>query len=610
MAEFFAAFPKGDQNEPSPVLLEAARYVESSQLGSNPLLENALGGAVAITTSPAHAPRLFMAPDGYGWIVVKGIMFDIGADGPRVDLETVWNRFSTNRRIDWNRFEGFFALAVWDGRGRRGFALNDQTSTLNAYYAEDERYVYFATRALPLARVLGRGIDPASAREFLARGALVAPSTMFTGLKRLDVGEHVVFEDHAASVGRHWHFPDRIESWSLRRSAEEAAGVSSDRVRRYALAAGGKAVFDLTSGYDSRLLASAAHHAGIEPSVTVNGPGDDEEVVIASRVAQAAGWPMFHFDPFDSWTRTVDAETRRQLAIRTDGNLPFTEIYHHLVTRPVLAAEFRLHAAGVGGEFIRYHPWGQEFFRIGRRGRANVDNILKFRMLHGGAPPPVFASDWYGLFKKQLRSRVEAVCALLPGTLITQQLDAVHVWKQTGHPSLYLSATFDWLPTTVPSMSAGFVTVGMVTPWRHRLTAGLTRRVIHTLCPEAASVVTRYGGTAGPVRPSNLIRHLYQPLKRFGHLAAKLDRVFLRGVVTGRLRPRVPWPPVPYAADEFRSFLNPDSMYTRELFCDAGFAWLRSWTGASEKLLLRVATLEQVCRELDFKPDAGFLGHP
>jgi hypothetical protein len=611
MAELLVAFPKSERAELSGPLSDAVRYVEEVGLGSDPRTETASGASVFVTSSPAHAPSLYCAPAGAGWIAVKGIIFDVCSRKPRVDLEALWRRFASGDPVDWNRYEGTFALAAWDALRRRGVALNDQTSQLNFYYCEDAGFVYAATSALALARALGRGLDPASAREFLARGALVTPSAMFGGLRRLNVGERLDIDGGRATLARHWYYPPDPAKWSFDRAAEEAAGVSADRIARYA-AAGGRPVMDLTSGYDSRLLASAADHAGLHPTVTVNGVPGDEEVRIARRVAEAAGWPIRFFDRREVSTRIIDAEARRHLQWRVDGNLVFTAVYHNWLTRPLLAEEFRMHTAGVGGEFIRYHPWGQEFFGIGRRRPAKIDSILKYRMLQG-APPPrdLFDDDWYAQFYRELHARVEQLCGELPGSLTTQQLDAVHVWKQTGHPSLYLSALFNWLPATVPSMGSGFVSVGMMTPWRYRVTVRLTRRVIEMLCPAAAEVVTRYGGTAGPVRLSNIHLHASQPFKRLGHLAQKLDHVWLGGVLTARKAPPNAVVPVPWITEELRSMLSPDTMQSRAIYARDGLRRLLSgddeaWR-AKERLILRVATLEQLCRELDFTPEAGFI---
>ena len=607
MQELLAAFPKSETA--GPALVGAPVLHDTPDAGPGTVEAQTGFDATTAGAATVEGPASYHAPDGAGWIAIKGIIFDVHSEEPRVDLEALWRQFASGETIDWNRFEGTFALAAWDARHRRGIALNDQTSQLNCYYTEDAEFAYVTTSALPLARKLGRGLDPAAVREFIARGALVAPSAMFEGFKRFDIGEHLIIENGAARIGKHWTYPVDIQNWSFDRAAEEAAGVLADRIGRYGRS-GGRIVADLTSGYDSRLLSSAADHAGLSPDVTVNGTPEEQEVRIALKVADATGWPMHFFDRRELWTREIDPDMRSELTLRTDGTLPFTEVYHHLLTRPALAEEFRMHAAGVGGEFIRYHPWGQEFFGIGHRRRANVDRLLKYRMLHDGPPPgDLFDTNWYPHFRHDLFDRVDAICRDMPDTLTTQQLDAIHVWKQTGHPSLYLSAQFNWLPATVPSMGAGFVTAGMQTPWRFRLTARLTRRVTHLLCPRAAAVVTQYGGTAGPVTLSNFHQHASQPFRRTGHLFRKLDRVLL-GKTTGRHGKHGPPLRRPWLTGEFRDFLALPAMRSRTLYAAEGLARLLSGTDddwhSREKWILRVATIEQLCHELDYTPESGF----
>jgi hypothetical protein len=610
VGDFVAAFPKKSNNDPVTVLNGTVGLLESTGLGKSTGVHRCGDTAFTATSSSAHTPACYIAPDGSGWVVIRGVIFDVRSDSPRVDPRSLWEWYVAGGPDDWNRYEGSFALAIWDERGKRGIALNDQISVLNLYYCEDQENYYVTTAAYPLARTLNRRLDAGAVREFLSRGALVAPSAMFDGFERVNVGEHLDFCDGSRRTGRHWHFPAEVESWSFDRSVEEVATVTEDRIRRYTVAAGDRLIMDLTSGYDSRLLAAAADHANLNPVVTVNGTDQDEDVRLSRRAAEAAGWPFVYFDTREEWKPGIDPDTRRELACRADGNLPFTELYHQRITRPRLAEDFDFHTVGVGGEFIRYHPWSHEFFGIGRRRTANIEKVLKYRMLQDG-PPPVglFEADWYRRFVRDLRRRVVSVCDELPGSLNTQQLDAVHAWKQTGHSSLYVSAAFGWLPSVVPSMGAGFVTTGMMVPWRHRLSARLTRHVIHALCPRVAAVATHYGGTAGPVRVGNIHRHLYQPVKRFGYLAGKLDRVLAGGAVTGWFKGAASPAVKPYDRDEICAFLASDNLYSTNLYTREGLRAAVPATGPlpREKLVLRMATVEVLCRELDFRPEKSFL---
>src|SRR3712207_3077725 len=206
-----------------------------------------------------------------------------------------------------------------------------------------------------------------------------------------------------------------------------------------------------------------------------------------------------------------------------------TEIYtlslHDALPISQLAQDFNLSMQGSGGPLFRYFPWSQEFFGIGRRRLANADNVLKYRLLPHPPPPSLFSQDWLPTLRSRLKSRVERICREQPGTRTTQQLDAVHLWKQTGHSSLYMSAMYDWLPSVSPLLSAGVVKAGITMPWAMRLTSRLQRQMIYTLSPRAAEIVTAYGATAEPTSSKNVHLAALQSAKRAIHLVNKLDRM-------------------------------------------------------------------------------------
>lgn len=250
---------------------------------------------------------------------------------------------------------------------------------------------------------------------------------------------------------------------------------------------------------------------------------------------------------------------------------------------------------------------------IGRRRPANVENALAYRFFQEGPPiAGLFADDWYPLVVDALRSRLKTMFESMPGTLNTQQLDAAYLWRTTGFAQ-YASALNGWLATAPPLTCAEIVDAALALPWKKRLTSGLMRRITDLQVPRAARLPTGYGGTASPLRPGNAHRQLYQLLRDGYHLVRKLDRVRMGGVLS-RILPAPAEPPAvhkPYLTDEFRAFLDPAKMRSRRLYRrDALSAMLggsEEHLRVNEPTILRMATLEQVCVELDTELDAGFL---
>jgi hypothetical protein len=612
MSQFATFFPGqvGEAGGDSP--LEEFRRVCAEVFRDPEVQIHRWLGAELVVSRSSHDDLRFLCNER-GWIVVLGLLFDTVSSDPRVDLNVLLDRFLREEPPELNRYEGTFALAAWNAARRTGWIVNDQPSCFNVYFGESRGGMYASSSALPLARTLRLQLDPRGVGELLSRGTVLAPGTMFLGLRRLDVGEHVRYRAGTCAVLRHWS-PYR-RPLRLRGAAEAAAllaDLALDRVRRYR-ALKTNVVADLTGGYDSRLATAAAHRAGVLAGVTVNGLDQNEDVRIAKLVAAEMGWPLLQFEPRALWVRPIDAALRRELTYRTNGELPFTEIYHHCLSRPQLAERYDLHFTGGGGELLRFFPWSQEFLGVGRRRRANLRNALRYRFFQAGSPPAdLFAHDWHAALVRRFETDLERICAAEPDSRNTQQLDAVYIWRMTGF-SPYTTATFPWLCTAAPLMGAGLLDVALAVPWKIRLTSRMMRTMIHLLAPRAAAVATRYGGTAGPPRWSNAHTQVRQLFRQSVHFAAKLDRVLLKGRVTGwTSRPgEAAAPPKPFLTREFRAFLDPRTMLSRDIYSPAGLDRVlagpdREWHARSA-LILRIATIEQLCRELGCQPDPGLL---
>jgi hypothetical protein len=612
MSHFAAFFPADDSYDPSRPSFDKLEETFRDKLHEESVTTHRLmGTGIIISGSSNEVPRFFS--NDRGWIVIAGLMFDARSDNPEVEPEGLLDRLLQRQEPDLGRYEGIFAVAAWDREKRTAVVVNDQPSCLNCYYGEYEGGLYVTTCALPLARSLRIPLNPRGICELLSRGTLVAPTAMFAGLRRIDVGEHVRYSSGTFELHRHWSpYKSQADYGSVAHAASEIESLALDRIKRYG-ALRKPIVCDLTGGYDSRLVVSAVDHAEMLSGITVDGPQSSHDVRIAKRVAEAMAWPIEHFDTDSLWTEPITPDMRSELTYRTNGELPFTEVYHHLLARPALAGRYALHFTGGGGELLRFFPWSQEFLGIGRRKLANARNALIYRFFQEGPPSDdLFIHNWFPHLIKLFSADIESIFKREQGALTTQQLDAAYLWRMTGFAP-YSSATFSWLPTAAPLMGAGVLDAALSVPWRMRLTTRLMRSMIYSLSPGAADVPTHYGGTGAPARLSNLHREAWQLMKQSYHLLSKLDRVLLKGVVT-KLLPSASGHSAtrkPYLTEEFRSFLDPDGMRSRGLYDPAGLARVLRGSPddlySRESLILRIATIEQLCREVDFEPEPDYL---
>lgn len=288
-------------------------------------------------------------------------------------------------------------------------------------------------------------------------------------------------------------------------------------------------------------------------------------------------------------------------------------LYHHFLTRPVLARSYCLHMIGIGGEFLRYHPWSHEFlgFDLGRRRAVNVERTIAYRFIKTPAGRDLVPGDWARWYRSRLAEDIAAICREAPGAQTNEQLEAVHIWKMTGHSTVYATSLSNWVPSAAPLLTANFVKAAMAVPWTMKLTSALQRRAIQALAPKVARYRTAYGATAEPPSLRTLHLELLQVAKRAEHAARKVDKVALCGAIFGRSGTAAVQAKPPFWSDDFAGLFNPTTtMRSRAIYAPDALAALirmRPVAGTAADHLLAIATVEQLCRILDVELDASFL---
>src|SRR5207244_5817235 len=115
VSDFIALFPS-DEGAPSPPAFAALPRVFADGLHAHAVRAEQLGGATLFRTVPPDGRVFrFFARDG-SWVVVKGIMVDVRARRPQVDLGGLLDELMEEAEPDLNRYEGTFAAAAWDAR--------------------------------------------------------------------------------------------------------------------------------------------------------------------------------------------------------------------------------------------------------------------------------------------------------------------------------------------------------------------------------------------------------------------------------------------------------------------------------------------------------------
>jgi hypothetical protein len=222
----------------------------------------------------------------------------------------------------------------------------------------------------------------------------------------------------------------------------------------------------------------------------------------------------------------------------------------------------------------------------------------------------LFRSDWRAQYKEDQIRAVRDIIDLEPDALNTAKLDAIFLWRATGHNGRYGGALFPVIASPYPLFTANVVEYGYTLPWKFRLRGNFERHLITRAYPEIASLPTWHGGAARPIT----IRHPLQYAHYHANLGAKLFRKI------GRLATKSTFFAPPTARHTLSAwdtdfvkvlgregFLDVENLTTRELY---NTEYLREFLKRSARedfkgfgQLYTIISIELVCRLCGIVPD-------
>lgn len=257
---------------------------------------------------PAGGAQPLRSEDGRTVAVVNGEIYNhlplrkaLEEHGHRFatasDCEVVVHGYEQWGTAVFERLNGIFALALWDGHARRLVLARDPLGVKPLYWWSDGRRVAAASevRALLAAGVNPDGVDPVALDHFLAWRFVPAPRTLFAGIRKLPAASLLV-----ATVGG----PPRVSSYRRPPAAhfqdlddnELAAELRNrflDAVERQLMADVPVGAL-LSGGVDSAAVVAAIAARGGEPprTFTIGFPGAGsglDERAAAARTAALLG---------------------------------------------------------------------------------------------------------------------------------------------------------------------------------------------------------------------------------------------------------------------------------------------------------------------------------
>jgi len=254
------------------------------------------------------------------------------------------------------RFEGMFAVALWDARRRRLVLARDGVGIKPLYWAEHAGGVRFASEIKALLRdpALVRRLEPQPLQRYLGSGYVSPDETMLPGVRQVPPGTLRIIDPDGARETPFWR-PRRAPSIRRLDEAVEAVGSALRTVVGDMLVSDVEVGVLLSGGVDSALVArSLSAHRPVPAFTAAFAERSHDESRDAAVLARACGLPHR--------TVTVDADDDvaarlREVALASDGHLADASAlaFHRLCQ--AVRAHVTVALTGDGGdEFFGGYP--------------------------------------------------------------------------------------------------------------------------------------------------------------------------------------------------------------------------------------------------------------
>jgi asparagine synthase (glutamine-hydrolysing) len=141
------------------------------------------------------------------------------------DTEVVMHAFEEWDFNCFERFNGQWALSIWDNRSKKLVLSRDRLGIRPLYYTFLGKRLLFASeiKALFVEKKLERNIDIPGLAEILTYWSSIAPRTVFKDINELEPGHWLCVSDGKSTSKPYWTITFPVESYNHSTSIEENA---------------------------------------------------------------------------------------------------------------------------------------------------------------------------------------------------------------------------------------------------------------------------------------------------------------------------------------------------------------------------------------------------
>jgi asparagine synthase (glutamine-hydrolysing) len=184
----------------------------------------ALGHNRLAIIDPAGGAQPMCNEDATVWVTFNGVIFnhvELAAQlrdrghtfRTSCDTEVIVHAWEEWGESCFARFNGQWAIALWDNREERLVLSRDRLGVRPLYYTRTSDRLLFASevKALFADPSVERALDPAGLDQTFTYWSTVAPRTAFRGVEQLEPGHYAVLDGNGFRTAAYWtiSFPER-----------------------------------------------------------------------------------------------------------------------------------------------------------------------------------------------------------------------------------------------------------------------------------------------------------------------------------------------------------------------------------------------------------------
>ena len=546
------------------------------------------------------------------WLLATGTVIDVTGDSHSdTSLDALLKDYLENGAEALQRYDGHFALVVYNGREESLSVISDPMGLFSIFYGSRGDQTFISTSALAVARQICSKPDILTIECFLRAGRVHGEKTLWRDVRRIPPATVLKITHDKVEEFEYWApaIDETVASLSFDEALEHAVDMLP-RLFKRVLQREGEIWADLTGGFDSRLTTLLMAKIGIPFIAYCIGPADHPDVKISKLISQEMGWKYQHTSLPANWEQEQCNWVETALH-KGDAHLNAFQLAGVLWGHQQRASISKAHVIGIGADEWRESPsWKTDVASIGKP-TVNYDHFLDSTFL-SPIPLSVLSKDRTKEAREELKqhfSRLTSGHAGLPNTVQAYHIFIRH--RYPTHGGAYLSAAAGIVRSLAPFCFKEPVNFGFSLKyrWRFNYHHRFVRALLEKENPRLANIMTDKGGPAIPMRVTNV--HKFWPLWKpiVNRNVGKISRKIFG-------KPITLWPQSDYAAYPLPAWrkgwlgfavaeglLKPSDMRSGALYNASELQTLVSQAGTQDfkygEFLDRIITVEMAMRAVD-----------